>query len=596
MSAPAQRGVGIRTADGVIFGLFHDADPGSPPGTAVLLVPPFGWEDMCSYRSRRAWAESLAASGRPTLRIDLPATGESSGSPRDAGQVGHWTEAVASAASWLRETTGSPRLVAIGIGLGGLVSAKAAASGAAIDELVLWAVNSRGKRLLRELRAFASLNSDVDPEDLPERTDLDLPPAQPDGSLAVGGFLIGAETVGELDALDLDEAPFEDGSVRRALLLGRDGIEPDARLGERFERAGIDVAVASGDGYNAMMNHPQQAQPPLAAFERVALWLAEGEENAAPERSAAAAPPPDSYEVRHADATIQETPLTLPLDFGALFGVMARSEAAPDSGLTAVLLNAGALRRVGPGRLWVELSRDWAARGVPTLRLDLEGLGDADGHVSPYTDTADLYVERLVDQTLAAIDQLAARGLGSRFILGGLCSGAYWSFHAALRDPRVEVGLLLNPRALYYDTRLDEVREARRVRRATTAQGWRQVARGKVSPARAGRILRAAASSPIHARSDAATHRSRRDQIDAALAQLEHSGQRMLFLFGDDEPLYDEMLADGQTEVLERAPNMRLERIPGRDHSFRPIDSQRHVRAVLDRAIDAELAALGQAR
>jgi hypothetical protein len=223
------------------------------------------------------------------------------------------------------------------------------------------------------------------------------------------------------------------------------------------------------------------------------------------------------------------------------------------------------------------------------VRLDLEGLGDADGDVGPYADTADLYVEHLVDQTLAAVDQLAERGLGSRFILGGLCSGAYWSFHAALRDPRVEVGLLLNPRALYFDTRLDEVREARKARGAASASAWKRVASGDIKPSRAAELIGAAAKAPFRARADSAAHAARREKIDTALEELAATDKRLLFLFGDEEPLYDEMLADGQTGVIERAANMRLERIPGRDHSFRPISSQRHVRAVLDRAIEAEL-------
>jgi alpha/beta superfamily hydrolase len=29
--------------------------------------------------------------------------------------------------------------------------------------------------------------------------------------------------------------------------------------------------------------------------------------------------------------------------------------------------------------MWVEASRRWAALGVATLRIDLEGIGDADG-------------------------------------------------------------------------------------------------------------------------------------------------------------------------------------------------------------------------
>ena len=41
---------------------------------AVLLCPPFGREDAASYRSRREWADSLAAAGMPALRFDFPGT------------------------------------------------------------------------------------------------------------------------------------------------------------------------------------------------------------------------------------------------------------------------------------------------------------------------------------------------------------------------------------------------------------------------------------------------------------------------------------------------------------------------------------------
>ena len=132
----------------------------------MLLCPPFGWEDFCSYRSRKDWAESLAADGYPALRIDLPATGDSGGDPEQPGRMAAWTTAVADAAAWLRGSTGATRIAAIGIGLGGLLACAALADGVAIDDIVLWAVPRRGRTLLRELRAFARLNAtEVDAED-----------------------------------------------------------------------------------------------------------------------------------------------------------------------------------------------------------------------------------------------------------------------------------------------------------------------------------------------------------------------------------------------------------------------------------------------
>src|SRR5271155_4300175 len=136
------------------FALLHRG-VGTPRQTAVLLCPPFGWEDMCSYRIRREWAEHLAHTGHRALRIDLPGSGDSAGGPSDPGRLDAWTHAVDAAARWLRRDAGAAQVAVIGIGLGGMVSCRAALSGAPIDELVLWSASARGRTLLRELRAFS---------------------------------------------------------------------------------------------------------------------------------------------------------------------------------------------------------------------------------------------------------------------------------------------------------------------------------------------------------------------------------------------------------------------------------------------------------
>ena len=261
----------------------------------------------------------------------------------------------------------------------------------------------------------------------------------------------------------------------------------------------------------------------------------------------------------------------------------------PAAPLTAILLNAGALRRIGPGRLWVELSRDWAARGVATLRIDLEGLGDADGDPTPYADTGALYTLALVDQALASMDELERRGLPPSFLLGGLCSGAYWSFHAALRDPRVVATYLLNPRALIWDESLDKEREARKMRGVLSGSSWRQVLRGEVSPRRMGQIVRAGTTAPFRARAAAAVRRDRQRELDRALGRMRDTGKRMVLVFGGNEPLHEELEREGRLVDLEQWPNTELAELPGNDHSFRPIRSQHYVHAVLERALDREL-------
>jgi len=58
-----------------------------------------------------------------------------------------------------------------------------------------------------------------------------------------------------------------------------------------------------------------------------------------------------------------------------LSGVLTEPLGSGEGVLCAILLNAGAVRRIGHHRMWVEVARRWAARGVPTLRLDVVGVG-----------------------------------------------------------------------------------------------------------------------------------------------------------------------------------------------------------------------------
>jgi alpha-beta hydrolase superfamily lysophospholipase len=116
------------------------------------------------------------------------------------------------------------------------------------------------------------------------------------------------------------------------------------------------------------------------------------------------------------------------------------------SGKPAVLmLNAGSIHHVGPHRLYTRLARELAARGHAVLRFDLEGIGDsilrgAGRENHPYQ-------PRAIADVADAIAMLRREHVSERFVVLGLCSGAYHAFQAGLQlaDAPIERLVLINP-------------------------------------------------------------------------------------------------------------------------------------------------------
>ena len=588
---PSVEALYLGSGSDAAFAIYHPAASATRLSTAVVIAPPWGWDDVSSYRTRRTWAEQLAAAGHPTLRIDLPGTGDSGGSAAEPGRIDAGASALASAATWLRATSGS-RVAVLGLGFGGMLAAKAVAAGAPIDELILWAVPARGRGLVRQFRAFAGLQGsryslDGEPE----------PSVLPDGWLEVNGFVLSADTIAALDAIELTALAAS--GLQRVLLLDQDGIEVDQAVAAHFQAAGADVTLRPGPGWGAMTFHPERPAVPTDVLHTVGAWLAETPEAVTAMRAPSALPDTTTDLDQTVDGVVvRETPITIDGPTGRLFGILARPAVMPTAPLSGVFLNAGAVRRIGPNRIWVDTARHWAARGVATLRMDLEGIGDSDGDEERYRDVAQFYVrDEVADQIRGAIDALVNRGQGSRIVLAGLCAGGFWAFRGADLDPRVSAAFLLNPGALDWYTDLVEARQAARLQRLRHWTWWRRILAGGVPVARmravAGANARRAVRALVHlpgrvVRRRAPTHDAATSS-SAILDRLTAAGTTVVMAFSTDEPLYLELERNGFLARVHRWSTLRLERLPGRDHTLRPIVAQRAARALLDRELDREL-------
>ena len=124
-----------------------------------------------------------------------------------------------------------------------------------------------------------------------------------------------------------------------------------------------------------------------------------------------------------------------------------------------LLFNAGIVHRVGPHRINVRLARLLAARGIPSLRFDLSGLGD-----SARALTTRPFMEQVVSDIRCAIDLLCERAAVQRVSLFGFCSGGRYGFATAVIDERV-AGLILYDAYAYPTMRTAWHRYRGRIRR-----------------------------------------------------------------------------------------------------------------------------------
>lgn len=537
---------------GGALALWH-APRGQASGLGVVLVPPFGWEEVASYRERALWADALAADGHAAVRLDLPATGDSAGDPGDDDLLGAWRAAIAAAVDGLRDA-GCRRVAIVGLGTGGLVAAAALAAGARAEDVVLWNVPESGRRAVRSLRAFARLQDAGEPSDLP------------DGWLEAGGALAGAGLLEQLGAVDLAaDLPAAEG-VERVLLL-----EGEHRaLAERLEGAGVAVLQRPGPGYADMVDHPQFVALPDATIAAVGAWL--GDAPAAGDAPAPANDAPSRSDVLDG-ARWRERPRWFGVHGEGLFGVLTEPAANADPSLSIVLLNAGALRRTGPNGLWVQAARRFAADGLRVVRVDLPGIGDASGDAGVYAETAGFYQPGLVRQVGELMDELEREDLGSRFVLAGLCSGAYQAFAAGATDPRVAGVGALNPRLLHWDDDLvEELRRARMGQRLNLGRA-RDLLMGRVSRAA---VRRAVAEAGVLVRERLRRRRAAPSEPAAApvpgarqaLDALVRRGVPTLMAFSGDEPLPAQLDEEGLTP-LTRWDVVREVALPGHNHELR---------------------------
>lgn len=457
--------------DAPIFGWWH-----WPRGLArrvgVVVCSPFGREEMSAHRSVRQLANLVASGGQHVVRFDYPGCGDSAGDEDSADLVEQWIKSIGAAADELKRLSGVSEIALVGLRLGAALAIRAASMRTDVVGFVAWSPTLSGRSFVRELTALQAAS-----------TGTAAMPASA-GRLESGGFALSAETTSDLSALDVRALP--KAPAGQMLVIDRDDMPGQDRWVRHLDELGAKVRHVMLPGYVEMMLDPHETEVPVQMLSEMQQWL----------MVLAARASLSGVDVESAPRgearfeSVSEEPVCIPFAGGAVQGVLSRPIAgsAPNRGV--LLLNAGAMRRIGPSRVHVVLARRLAAQGHAVLRLDLTGLGDSERGA----DAADnvVYSPSAIDEVAEAVAYLR-RTVGVECCDAiGVCSGAYHSFKAAARGVPLDGVVAINPLTFSWrdgqslSAPVQDYEAAGSVSRSNllSPRRWSELLRGKIAPGR----------------------------------------------------------------------------------------------------------------
>jgi pimeloyl-ACP methyl ester carboxylesterase len=545
-----------------LFGILH-APKGASRG-AVVLCPPLGREYTNSYSTFALLAERLCDLGFAALRFDYRSMGDSfdrlASGPKESGFV----RDVATAVEFVR-SLGAVRVGLVGMRMGANF-ALAHSGPEPLDALVLWDACLTGRSFLREQRVLGLLaSSRVGGETLDA---LDLP-----------GLELTPEMSAEISTSDLvagDGVAAVASTARQVLLLTRRGREGDRKLVARFEVPNVEHEEVTGQPELLEVQSPDQVVP-AKGLEAVAAWL---DKVMARELAPMSVPVGGEVTVEvglrgHLSpdalgagtrAPVREHAVRL--GPAGLFAIETDPDSAPE-GPVCVFFSVANEHRIGPGRMWVRLSRDLAGEGFRCVRVDMNGFGDSparDGETQPVHST--FAIDDVLDTARAVSPEDP-----SDVVLFGLCSSGYQILEAALSlTPRgvcaLNPALVFEPPEMASAGRMDPRRrfclpESGLVNAASEKQPLQWLRRH--FPALMPKLRRGLRSTALRLRSAVGLLRNRPGE---RLGELVGAGTDVLLICGPQEirPLLETGLSTDRPS--RRSDRLQVEVLPTLQHSL----------------------------
>lgn len=540
----------------------------------VVIVPPFGMDDICAHRTLRHLAETSARSGFITLRFDLDGCGDSAGDDSDPARVESWIASVLDACDRVR-SAGAKQLLLVGVRLGATLAVLAAQRRNDVAALAAFNAVIRGKTWLRELRAFqAAMNLQASPEE----TDIDGQEA--------GGFLLATKTCEALETIDLTcVGP----PAQQVLILDRDDLPARKDWHQHLQTLGCHVVQRRIPGYVEMMADPHFSQV-AQTFVDACIEYARGLPAPAEVRlQAPSLPLRASTRLGVGGKEIEETVVS---PGAGMFGILSQPlDGKAERAL--IMLNAGAIRHIGANRFDVTLARQMAAEGVGVLRVDLSGLGDSPARAGQMEN--EVFGPHSIEDVGICVDWMRARGV-RELVVGGLCSGATHALGAALAGRSVDAVYLVNCPVFVPETGSSPVTDRRfndiahYNRSIKSARSWRKLLSGRVDLRR---IAKVAVWKVVLGGKHVAGEAARRiglpmpNDLSRRFAALARRGVQLHFFYAGNDPGLVRLAIEAGSSVPKycRAGQFSMRVFAGANHIFTQRWAQASLRQALSRIL-----------
>jgi alpha-beta hydrolase superfamily lysophospholipase len=541
----------------------------------IVLCPSLGVEALVAQPAYLRLARHLEEMGFAVLRFDYSATGDSSGSMEQDASIDQWVNDVRTARDFI-VTCGAERVGVVGLRVGATLAARSLVEHGSFDALALWDPCSTGRAFVREQRALKALTFTANS------------PGEAEEGLDLISLWMPSSLATDLSAIALDASRYPDGA--KTLLVTRANRPKSSQVLEWLEHPGTEEVEAKGQE-EFLDVEPGISVLPLDTIDRIASWF----DSVFDERTTPITRHVTSEAVVARDAEGREIVERLST-FGSagLFGVV--TEPAVDAGLPPlVLLNVGLLHHIGPGGLWVDLARGWAARGVRVLRFDLGGIGESPA--LPYHSEGVEYPLEAVEDIIDAM-RFVAPDDHENVILVGICSGAYHALEASIAlsitgaaiinpilsfDPtEVREGQPIDTRRNAVQPRHEIVRWMRRSPAITRITRWSPIWKMRESP-RIAQIIDEWTPEFVWNLLD----KTGAIRSGASVLEMIGSGGTSILLICGDREARTFRRAGKRIDALISAGVLTFEVLPGLDHSLFSAKSRRDARRWLDGFVSA---------